>query len=179
MIVATCAVGTARSQDERHFEVIAGKVIDANGNQHSFAFARNGQAASTEAFAQALAALSACYRAGGWHAPKSPAGVYWRNGGAIDTPTLIPVSQRNSLSDQYVKPWGLNGPTPKPRRENGVRRENPPFVPIREPQALPQNRAEPCLFGLSTTAEKVWKDGDWSSDSNGEQTFSDRCCPFI
>ena len=42
--------------EERHFEVIAGKVIDAGGVQHRFAFARNGQAASTEAFRQALAA---------------------------------------------------------------------------------------------------------------------------
>ena len=42
--------------EERHFEVIAGKVIDAEGVQHRFAFARNGQAASTEAFRQALAA---------------------------------------------------------------------------------------------------------------------------
>jgi hypothetical protein len=40
----------------RHFEVIAGKVIDVEGAQHRFAFARNGQHASTEAFAQALAA---------------------------------------------------------------------------------------------------------------------------
>jgi hypothetical protein len=36
--------------------VIAGKVIDAAGGQHRFAFARNGQAASAEAFKQALAA---------------------------------------------------------------------------------------------------------------------------
>jgi hypothetical protein len=41
---------------ERHFEVIAGKVINADGSQHRFAFARNGQAASAEAFAQALSA---------------------------------------------------------------------------------------------------------------------------
>jgi hypothetical protein len=42
--------------EERHFEVIAGKVIDAEGVQHRFAFTRNGQAASTEAFREALAA---------------------------------------------------------------------------------------------------------------------------
>ena len=35
-------------QEERHFEVVAGKVIDAAGVQHRFAFARNGQAASAE-----------------------------------------------------------------------------------------------------------------------------------
>jgi hypothetical protein len=35
--------------------VIAGKVIGADGTQHRFAFARNGHAASVEAFAQALA----------------------------------------------------------------------------------------------------------------------------
>ena len=40
----------------RHFEVVAGKVIDAEGAQHRFAFARNGQVAASEAFRQALAA---------------------------------------------------------------------------------------------------------------------------
>ncbi|MFL5284177.1 MAG: hypothetical protein ACJ8AW_25100 [Rhodopila sp.] len=49
-------VRSRHSQEERHFEVIAGKVIDADGSQHRFAFTRNGQAASAEAFAQALAA---------------------------------------------------------------------------------------------------------------------------
>jgi len=42
--------------DERHFEVVAGKVIHADGAQHRFAFARNGQATASEAFQQALAA---------------------------------------------------------------------------------------------------------------------------
>jgi hypothetical protein len=49
-------VRSRHRQEERHFEVIAGKVIDVNGTQHRFAFARNGQAASAEAFAQALSA---------------------------------------------------------------------------------------------------------------------------
>jgi hypothetical protein len=49
-------VRSRHRQEERHFEVIAGKVIDADGPQHRFAFARNGQPASAEAFAQALAA---------------------------------------------------------------------------------------------------------------------------
>jgi hypothetical protein len=49
-------VRSRHRQEERHFEVIAGKVIDADGIQHRFAFARNGQPASAEAFAQALAA---------------------------------------------------------------------------------------------------------------------------
>src|SRR4051795_6335730 len=44
-----------RHRPERHFEVVAGKVIDARGAQHRFAFARNGQAASAAAFRQALA----------------------------------------------------------------------------------------------------------------------------
>jgi hypothetical protein len=35
--------------------VVAGKVIDAHGVQHRFAFARNGQATATEAFRRALA----------------------------------------------------------------------------------------------------------------------------
>ena len=46
----------SRHRPERHFEVVAGKVIDARGAQHRFAFARNGPAASSEAFRQALAA---------------------------------------------------------------------------------------------------------------------------
>ena len=46
----------SRHRPERHFEVVAGKVIDARGAQHRFAFARNGPAASVEAFRQALAA---------------------------------------------------------------------------------------------------------------------------
>src|SRR4051794_25933822 len=45
----------SRHRPERHFEVVAGKVIDARGTQHRFAFARNGQAASAAAFRQALA----------------------------------------------------------------------------------------------------------------------------
>ena len=40
----------------RRFEVIAGKVIHADGGQHRFAFTRTGPAAMTEAFRQALAA---------------------------------------------------------------------------------------------------------------------------
>jgi hypothetical protein len=51
-----CYVRSRHRQEERHFEVIAGKVIDADGSQHRFAFARNDQAASAEAFAQALGA---------------------------------------------------------------------------------------------------------------------------
>jgi hypothetical protein len=49
-------VRSRRPEEERHFEVIAGKVIDARGVQHRFAFARRGQPASAEALRQALAA---------------------------------------------------------------------------------------------------------------------------
>jgi hypothetical protein len=42
--------------DGRHFEVIAGKVIDAEGAQHRFAFVRNAPVAVSDAFTQALAA---------------------------------------------------------------------------------------------------------------------------
>ena len=41
----------------RRFEVIAGKVIHADGAQHRFAFTRTGATATTEAFRQALAAV--------------------------------------------------------------------------------------------------------------------------
>jgi hypothetical protein len=49
-------VRSRHPREERHFEVIAGKVIAADGTQRRFAFARNGQIASAEAFAQALVA---------------------------------------------------------------------------------------------------------------------------
>jgi len=48
-------VRSRHRRDERHFEVVAGKVIRADGAQHRFAFARNGQATASEAFRQALA----------------------------------------------------------------------------------------------------------------------------
>src|SRR4051794_37438405 len=46
----------SRHRPECHFEVVAGKVIDARGAQHRFAFARNGPATASEAFRQALMA---------------------------------------------------------------------------------------------------------------------------
>jgi hypothetical protein len=49
-------VRSCQRQEERHFEVVAGKVIDAAGSQHRFAFVRNGPAVSAEAFTRALAA---------------------------------------------------------------------------------------------------------------------------
>jgi len=48
-------VRSRHPQQERHFEVVAGKVIDADGTQSRFAFARNGQAIASDAFRQALA----------------------------------------------------------------------------------------------------------------------------
>ena len=49
-------VRSRHRQEERHFKVIAGEVIDASDGQHRFAFVRNGPAASADALAQALAA---------------------------------------------------------------------------------------------------------------------------
>ena len=49
-------VRSRHRHEERHFEVIAGKVIDARGIQSRFAFARNGPTIASEAFKQALAA---------------------------------------------------------------------------------------------------------------------------
>src|SRR5215207_5263370 len=48
-------VRSRHRQEERHFEVVAGKVNDAHGAQHRFAFARNGPATASAAFRQALA----------------------------------------------------------------------------------------------------------------------------
>jgi hypothetical protein len=44
-----------RQGTQRHFEVIAGKVIDGEGNQFRFAFARNSPTIASAAFKQALA----------------------------------------------------------------------------------------------------------------------------
>ena len=48
-------VRSRHRQDERHFEVIAGKVIDAQSGQSRFAFARNSPTIASDAFKQALA----------------------------------------------------------------------------------------------------------------------------
>ena len=48
-------VRSRHRQDERHFEVIAGKVISTEGNQSRFAFARNSPTIASDAFKQALA----------------------------------------------------------------------------------------------------------------------------
>jgi hypothetical protein len=48
-------VRSCHRQDERRFEVIAGKIIDAEGNQSRFAFARNSPTTASDAFQQALA----------------------------------------------------------------------------------------------------------------------------
>jgi hypothetical protein len=48
-------VRSRHRQDERHFEVIAGKVVDAQGRQSRFAFARNSPTIASDAFKQALA----------------------------------------------------------------------------------------------------------------------------
>ena len=48
-------VRSRHREDERHFEVIAGKVIGAQGSQSRFAFARNSPAIASGAFKQALA----------------------------------------------------------------------------------------------------------------------------
>jgi hypothetical protein len=42
--------------EERHFEAVAGKAIDADGNRSRFAFARNSPTIASDAFQQALAA---------------------------------------------------------------------------------------------------------------------------
>jgi hypothetical protein len=49
-------VRSRRRHEERHLEVVAGKVIDADGNQSRFAFARNSPTIASDAFQQALAA---------------------------------------------------------------------------------------------------------------------------
>jgi hypothetical protein len=50
-------VRSRHRQEERHFEVVAGKVIDAHGLPSRFAFARNSPAIASDAFKRALAAV--------------------------------------------------------------------------------------------------------------------------
>ena len=52
-------VRSRHRRDERHFEVIAGKVINTEGNPSRFAFARNSPAIASDAFKKALAAAGA------------------------------------------------------------------------------------------------------------------------
>ena len=70
-------------EDERHFEVIAGKAIDAQGRQSRFAFARNSPMIAPDAFRQVLAV----------------AGV------TADTPATV-------LSDGYAGLWRLRRELP-------------------------------------------------------------------
>jgi len=66
-------VRSRHRRDERHFEEVAGKVIHADGAQHRFAFARNGQAIASEAFQQALAGARERGHAGNaglWRLPR-------------------------------------------------------------------------------------------------------------
>ena len=49
-------VRSRHRQEERHFEVVAGKVIDVRGIQSRFAFARNSPTVASSAFKQALTA---------------------------------------------------------------------------------------------------------------------------
>jgi hypothetical protein len=49
-------VRSCHGGEGRHFEVIAGKVADAEGTQHRFAFVRNDPVAASDAFKQVLAA---------------------------------------------------------------------------------------------------------------------------
>jgi hypothetical protein len=60
----------------RHFEVIAGKVIDAEGAQHRFAFVRNAPVAASDAFQQVLAAGARC--GGGGCGDAGDGAVRWR-----------------------------------------------------------------------------------------------------
>jgi hypothetical protein len=46
--------------EERHFEMIAGKVVHADGGQHRFACPRIGPMAMTETFRAALTAAAMC-----------------------------------------------------------------------------------------------------------------------
>jgi hypothetical protein len=49
-------VRNRHSGEGRHFEVIAGKIVDAEGAQHRFALVRNGPVTASDAFQRALAA---------------------------------------------------------------------------------------------------------------------------
>jgi hypothetical protein len=81
-------VRSRHRQEERHFEVVAGKVINANGRQSRFAFARNSPAIAADVFKPALAAAGVsadtpatvlCDGDGGlWRLQRGAAGGYGR-----------------------------------------------------------------------------------------------------
>ena len=93
----------SRHRPERHFEVIAGKVIDARGAQHRFAFARNGQATASAAFRQALAS-----RGAGGHASD---GAVRRRCRAVAVATRG-AARRHDRAGLVARRWVLSGLAP-------------------------------------------------------------------
>jgi hypothetical protein len=71
-------VRSRHRHEERHFEVIAGKVIDADGNQSRFAFARNSRTIASDAFKQALAVAGVQADTPATVLCDGDAGLWWR-----------------------------------------------------------------------------------------------------
>ncbi|MBV8614831.1 MAG: hypothetical protein JOY66_13855 [Acetobacteraceae bacterium] len=98
----------------RRFEVIAGKVIRADGAQHRFAFARTGPTASAEAFRQALAAAGVEANTPATVLCDGDAGL-WRLQREVlpsATPVLDWVARRGALRARAAG-------GPRPRRRHG------------------------------------------------------------
>jgi hypothetical protein len=73
----------------RRFEVVAGKVIAADGAQHRFAFARTGPTATAEAFRQALAAAGVDANTPATVLCDGDAGLWRLQRGVLPSATLV------------------------------------------------------------------------------------------
>ena len=103
-------VRSRHRRDERHFEVIAGKVIDAEGNQSRFAFARNSPAIASDAFKKALAAAGVTAETPATVLCDGDAGLWRMQREALPNATIVLdwwYMPRYALSTRCRRPRGL------------------------------------------------------------------------
>jgi hypothetical protein len=82
-------VRSRHREDERHFEVIAGKVIDAQGRQSRFAFARNSPTIASDAFKQALAVAGVTADTPATVLSDGDAGLWWLQRESLPNATVV------------------------------------------------------------------------------------------
>jgi hypothetical protein len=95
-------VRSRHRQEERHCEVIAGKVIDADGGQHRFAVVRNGQKASADAFTQTLAEVGVHVDTPATGLCEGDAGLWWLQREALPDATRGLGAADTDLADEAV-----------------------------------------------------------------------------
>jgi hypothetical protein len=82
-------VRSRHRQDERHFEVIAGKVMNGEGNPSRFAFARNSPAIASDAFKLALAVAGVTADTPATVLSDGDAGLWRRQREALPNATIV------------------------------------------------------------------------------------------